>query len=282
MKKDPPTSINQCWIRYRDNHLPGVVDADRQKRAWFKLEPFFKKLQCDEIRPHHVKDFLDNAPGSAATKSRDLTVLRSILNWNRKNGYVVAVGFVKVPTVSNPRKRVLTEEEIHRILAAINSSCFHDFVAVALFSAQRVAAVVNLTWDRVDFANGIVDFRDDSLSMADRRKGRATLPLTGQLRKLLERRRAVKQGDFVFQLAGRPLAGVSREFKIACEKAGVEGATLHTLRHTAATMALTNGASIEQVQKMLAHKDLSTTQDNYAHLRPEFVKPAMDAIKVKV
>jgi len=282
MKKDPPTSVNQCWIRYRDNHLPNVVDAGRQKLAWTKLEPFFKKLLCDEVRPHHVRDFIDNGPGSKATKSRDIAVLRAALNWNRKNGYVETISFVERPTVHNPRNRVLDEEEIVRIIDAIDSACFQDFVAFCLYTAQRTGAVINLTWDRVDMANGIVNFNDPAMRLAERRKGRAVLPITGPLRRILERRREMRSGDYVFNLAGRPLAGVDRTFKTACRKAGVDQATLHTLRHTAATMALNNGASTEQVQKLLAHKSLTTTQQNYAHLKPEFARGAMDAIKVKI
>lgn len=59
---------------------------------------------------------------------------------------------------------------------------------------------------------------------------------------------------------------VSRIAKAALAEAGVTGAryTAHSLRHTAVTLALMGGASVQEAQQMARHADISTTMV-YAH-----------------
>lgn len=55
---------------------------------------------------------------------------------------------------------------------------------------------------------------------------------------------------------------LSRIVKAAMRKAGYDSSrlTAHSLRHTAATLALKSGASLREVQQMLRHKNVAVTQ----------------------
>lgn len=55
-------------------------------------------------------------------------------------------------------------------------------------------------------------------------------------------------------------------FDVAAKIAGVEGLTPHELRHTAASLAVSAGASVLSVQRMLGHDKPSTTLDVYSDL----------------
>lgn len=50
------------------------------------------------------------------------------------------------------------------------------------------------------------------------------------------------------------------------KRAGLEHLTLHDLRHTAASLAVSSGAHVKVVQKMLGHKSAAMTLDTYADL----------------
>ncbi|KJL45799.1 tyrosine-type recombinase/integrase [Microbacterium trichothecenolyticum] len=67
---------------------------------------------------------------------------------------------------------------------------------------------------------------------------------------------------------GRPRSsGASRSwFMTALDTAGLERMTVHDLRHTAASLAISSGANVKAVQRMLGHASAAMTLDVYADL----------------
>jgi integrase len=61
---------------------------------------------------------------------------------------------------------------------------------------------------------------------------------------------------------------------------GIDGVRLHDLWHTCASLAISAGANVKVVQKLLGHKTAVLTLDRYGHLFPddlEAVATAFDA-----
>jgi integrase len=50
---------------------------------------------------------------------------------------------------------------------------------------------------------------------------------------------------------------------------GVDGVRLHDLRHTCASLAISSGANVKVVQRLLGHKTAVLTLDRYGHLFPD-------------
>lgn len=75
-----------------------------------------------------------------------------------------------------------------------------------------------------------------------------------------------------------------RVFAPAVRRAGLSerGLTPHSLRHTAASLAIASGADVKVVQNMLGHKDATMTLNTYAGLFPDrldVVANALDAAR---
>ena len=55
--------------------------------------------------------------------------------------------------------------------------------------------------------------------------------------------------------------------------------TPHDLRHTAASLAISSGANVKVVQRMLGHKSAKVTLDTYAALFPDDLDSVVDALE---
>jgi integrase len=82
---------------------------------------------------------------------------------------------------------------------------------------------------------------------------------------------------------GTPLdaRNVSREFASDCEKAGLPHMRLHDLRHTAASMMLGQGSTLDDVKRVMGHASIALTSDTYGHLvegRSREVADGMDRL----
>ena len=58
---------------------------------------------------------------------------------------------------------------------------------------------------------------------------------------------------------------------------GIDGVRLHDLRHTCASLAISEGANVKVVQKLLGHKSAVLTLDKYGHLFPDDLDAVADA-----
>ena len=76
--------------------------------------------------------------------------------------------------------------------------------------------------------------------------------------------------DFVFSSPQGGLLRLSnfrnKVFDPAAKQAGLNGLTVHELRHTAASLAVSSGASVKAIQTMLGHASAAMTLDVYSHL----------------
>jgi len=72
---------------------------------------------------------------------------------------------------------------------------------------------------------------------------------------------------YVFQgkNVGEPICNPYKGFKRVLERAGISDLRIHDLRHSFASLAINNGATLYEVQHLLGHADSKTLQ-RYAHM----------------
>ncbi|WP_308197426.1 site-specific integrase [Candidatus Mycolicibacterium alkanivorans] len=66
-----------------------------------------------------------------------------------------------------------------------------------------------------------------------------------------------------------PLGEYRWAFDNACAEVGIEGLVPHGLRHTTASLAISAGANVKVVQRLLGHATAAMTLDRYGHLLNE-------------
>ncbi len=69
-----------------------------------------------------------------------------------------------------------------------------------------------------------------------------------------------------------------RSFKPLLNRAKLPDIRFHDLRHTTASIALSNGVSPKVIQAMLGHANISITLDTYSHLLDGMEESAADGL----
>ena len=223
---------------------------------------------------------------TSGTVRRELNALKASLNWaaSRRRSPAILYG-VDLPTIdlpadNPPRTNYLSQSEEERMFAlaaarASNNDIFPRrriglFLTIALETAARAGAIRGLTWDRVDFTSGLIDFRDPSKVIT--KKKRVPVPISARLRPVLEeayRRRDVGN-NFVLGHAG----SVRKPFVKFCSDHGFN-CTIHDLRRTWATLRVAWGAPIEKVAAVLGDS-IEVTTRHYAQFGPGYAADVMD------
>lgn len=75
-----------------------------------------------------------------------------------------------------------------------------------------------------------------------------------------------------------PLGEYRWAFDNACAEVGIEGLVPHGLRHTTASLAISAGANVKVVQRLLGHATAAMTLDRYGHLLNDDLNGVVDAL----
>lgn len=213
-------------------------------------------------------------PLSDGTLIRELGVLRAALAWAVTEKWLTDAPHVERPPAPQPRERWLTREEAVRLMDGAEAAHTRLFIALALYTAARAGAILQLTWARVDMDAGTINLGDGR-----GKKRRATVPITDELRAILEPAAEAATTPFVIEFAGAPVASIKTGFRSAVRRANLAGVTPHVLRHTAATWMVQRNVPIGMIAAWLGNSE-QMIRSVYGHHSPEWLKQAAAALSM--
>ena len=185
-------------------------------------------------------------------------------------------------------KRILTRAELDAFLAVVEQDeVWRDFFQTELMTGLRRGEICGLQWNDFDGEAGTLKVcrtlhsqRKGEYTVGETKtgKGMRTILLPKTVADILRRRRADTISQWIFPDPVKPEDPVNPgsaylHMKTLLRRAGLPSIRFHDLRHTFATAMLNNGANIENVQKLLGHERLSTTEI-YTHTSFEQLKQA--------
>lgn len=289
------------WLKERE---ADGFSNEIYKANWKALKPFFGNRFPDLLK---AQDFRDYAKARFAlgrkpsTVNTELARLRACLAWAFDTRMIGVRIKVWVPPPGRGRQRVLTRDEARAIILGASEGDPHSYLfAVLLFATgARHMAVLDLTWDRIDFVAGTIQFDEDlppdPMSKAWR-KGRATVPMNKLSREALDTARAGRRTDYVIEHGGKRLKTVHDAFRNAVRRAArrvpslgtfkvIEGrevfftkVTPHTVRHTVATWLDEADIETRRTANLLGHRNEITTKKVYTHSGPSVLGAAVEVL----
>jgi integrase len=160
---------------------------------------------------------------------------------------------IKAPAVR--RTRILSAEEKARLVEAAKESSVGALAMLCLFAGLRLGEALKLRWSDLDLANDLIHVRGATSKTATGR----TIPLHPVARASLER--LPHRSGPLFGGRGVEYLTSPKKAWEKLRKAAELGPEVgfYTLRHSAASALLEQGADIETVRCILGHADVSTT-----------------------
>jgi integrase len=257
----------------------------------------FGALPLDRLRPSDIEALLlaKRDAGLAEWTVRAIyTVVRQALDTAMRDGLIRRnpAAAVKRPTVNRGEARYLTPEEAGRLLEAAKGDRLYPLLVLLLGSGLRRGEALALHWRDVDLAAGHMRVRWSLARVGGKLvfsqpktvKSRRFVSLPAPVLETLRRHRVAQAAerlaapvwhpwpdhdDLVFSTQfGTPIEprNAARSFARIAGRAGLDGASLHTLRHSAASALIASGVHVRIVQEVLGHSTYAVAADTYAHI----------------
>lgn len=231
------------------------------------------QVTSEEIQAY--LDFMKSKPQpyASSTIARKVAAIKSFFNYLSAQDIIAENPAVDVdsPKVKKRLPQTLSFEEVDRLLAAPSTSHTpknlrdRALLSVLYTTGMRVSEVVSLQLDDVDF-------EDNLLHPPDKDDDSREIPLEEGTRELLDRylaegRPQLAKDDHEQSLflnhRGEKLTrqGLWLIIKGYAKQVNLESeVTPHTLRHSFAAHRLSKGSDLEEIQRLLGHANISTTQ----------------------
>jgi integrase len=167
------------------------------------------------------------------------------------------------PKSDQREMRVLEKDEIPKLLKAASSDRWRTLFATLLFTGLRIGEALALEWTDV---TDVLNVRQSKTKAGERE-----VMVIPALRAILTKWRLQSTPGQVFVFANAQGAAVSRRealraLRAAEKKADIPDYTLHELRHTFASILISQGEIPTLVAHQMGHADPGVTMKVYAHL----------------
>lgn len=295
----------QRWLR--DYAQPKTAVKTRERYTEIidlHLVPALGHVRLSKLQPIHLQQYYaealqagrkDGRPGglSAQTVLHHHRLLHKALEtavrWQLIGRNVADA--VEPPRPERHEMKALTEDEITRLLGAARGHWLYVPILLAVTTGLREGEILGLRWQDVDHQAGTLAVRqvlqrtDNGLIFKEPKtqKSRRSVTLPAFVVEFLRRHRE-EQAALKDQLEteyqeyglvcpradGRPRCPttVIPSLTAILSRAGLPRVRFHDLRHTHASLLLSQGVHPKVVSERLGHSTISITLDTYSHVLP--------------
>lgn len=264
------------------------------KRSWSTDEtllrnhilPKLGKLYLDEIKRQHLIEVFSEhrLTHKPASTNRVIILCRYIFNcalkWEVEGISRNPTAGINLFTENNKRERYLNDDEALRLFEALEASpnpLLPFIIAMLLLTGARKREVLDAKWQDIDLEKRL--WRIEFNKTGQTRHA----PVSEGMLSLLAKLPRLAGNDYLFPSpkTGKPFVSIFHSWDTARNNAGLKDVRIHDLRHSFASYLINRGHSLYEVQKLLGHTQVKTTQ-RYAHLSNESLLSAADSAAASV
>jgi integrase/recombinase XerD len=262
-------SWQEAVTRYVQEIVPDAVKASTAARYLTSLrmvDPILAPLHLDQITRTTMAQIAGRKGPTNATKRRDLTAISQVLRAAGSWGWVdrnVALDYDRglIRERRDPI-RLPTDQDINALVAACPNAMLRGLVQTLRGTGVRLEEAASLERRQIDFSR-------KAITLERTKRGTArTIPMSAQVAGTLQALPVRLGCPYVFWHGeGERYHNLSSGLAAIGKRAGVQFRR-HDLRHRFAVDYLRDGGSIYDLQQILGHASIKTTEIYLAFLTP--------------
>lgn len=272
-------SFDELLLAYLGQVTPGKRAGDRDTYSAKRLYPEFSGRVLDTLTAADARAYIARRVAEGVqpgTINREIGLMSAALNWARRELEWTVPNPFQGRRLREPagRARWLTRAEARALIEVAGKQKraphMKDFILLCLYTGMRSGEALELEWDRVDLARGLI-----LLGAENQKSGKAgSIPLNASARKALVSRAGFRAehcpaSPWVFSnRRGERIASIKKGFARAVRKACLQDVHPHDLRRTFGSWLVQAGVDIRRVSELMRHSDIRVTARVYAHLSP--------------
>lgn len=261
------------------------------------IRPVIGGIVLDRLTPAHVQSLLakmEQGKKSGRTRQLVFGILKRALAQAVKWGLIVrnVCEAIERPQARRKEMKVLTAEQAAALFTTIKGDRLESLYVLAVTTGLRQGELLGLEWSDVDLTAGKLsvqrtlyqfdgEFRTGE-PKSERSRRMVNLPQMAVEALHAHRRLMMTEGNTgaarVFVMPdGSPVDRTwlyRRHFRDVLIEAELPPIRFHDLRHTAATLLLSEGVHPKVVQERLGHSSIQLTLDTYSHVLPTLQEDA--------
>ncbi len=289
LRPEPRSVVDRYLLHRRRHRAASTFTRDRSIVVRWACWCAAHGVEIGKARAGHAEDFIGEWPWSPSTRRQAITDLTAFYAWLIRHELCTANPFQGVERPRVPRRIpvVLTERELTALPGAMDRPTVRDLRDRAILLAleatgARIGEVRSMDMDKIHLQERYAIVHTGKGGGKDRivRLDAQTAEAIG--RWLQVRRIWARDGRAVF--VGRHGARIGYTachdmLHRAAERAGILRRIYpHLFRHTFATDALAAGANLREVQELLGHERITTTEI-YTHVDPRRLAAVYERIR---
>ncbi|PKL19539.1 MAG: hypothetical protein CVV49_00450 [Spirochaetae bacterium HGW-Spirochaetae-5] len=271
--------LDEYLIHVEQNKSAKALNAE--SRSILRFKSCFKNILLSDFRRSHVDDFITwrrnkvfalhantrvKGKVSNATINRDLACLSSFFSYCIRKEYINTINPVALTKLkeNNEREVRISREQLEEFLlkAQTIDRQFYNVIVIALLTGMRKKEILTLDWSEVHF-----DSRFIRLSAHKTKSKKARIvPITPAAMEILSSMKnnsSLVVGEYTDNILRKQWGKLLNMISFRKISDGTD-LHFHDLRHIYAQTLLDQGVSLEDIQSLLGHESIQTTQKRYA------------------
>jgi len=287
IKERAKLSVREVFEQFMTHHGPKLKPRSRDAyRRLFDshIKPTFGTRSIEDVTRMQVSRLHAKLADTPAEANFALACLSKFMSWAEEHSYR--------PERSNPcykikkyriapRERFLTTDEfsrLGRILSQVEADGSEGIYAIAAIrllclTGARLSEILTLKWSYVDLERGF-------LALPESKTGNKIIRLSAPAIQVLTDLPRIKGNPYVIigREDGSCLVNLQKPWRRIRKLANLEEVRIHDLRHSFASVAaISGGASLSMIGKLLGHNQSQTTA-RYTHLADDPLRKLNDTV----